>query len=149
MSKKGKYCYDYPRPAVAADIIVLTKKKRKLHILLIERKHYPYAGEYALPGGFVDHDETTDNAAARELKEETNIISSELKQFRTYSEPGRDPRGRVISVIYYVFIDDLQDFKAGDDAAEAQLFDLDELPALAFDHEKILSDFLDLEIIRG
>ena len=149
MTKKDKYCYDYPRHAVASDIIVLTKRNKKLHILLIKRKNYPFAGEYAFPGGFVDPDETTDNAASRELNEETSIVSSALKQFRTYSNPGRDPRGRVISVIYYLFINDLKKFKAGDDAAEAVLFDIDNLPKLAFDHEKILADFLFSNVLNN
>lgn len=141
MAEKGKYSYDYPRPAVAADIIVLTEHKEKRQILLIKRKFNPFAGMYALPGGFVDPDETTDQAAARELKEETGISNDDLKQFRVYSNPDRDPRGRVISVIYFVYLPENTFAKAGDDADSVHWVDTDKIPPLAFDHETILADF--------
>ncbi|MEA2041808.1 MAG: NUDIX hydrolase [Bacteroidota bacterium] len=143
MKNHKPYCYDYPRHAVAADIIVLTKKESRLHILLIKRKNYPFAGKFAFPGGFVDPGESTDEAAARELKEETAVSSDALQQFRVYSEAGRDPRGRIISVVYSVFIEELTEYAAGDDAAEAQLFDIEKLPALAFDHNKILAEYFE------
>ena len=147
MAEKGNYCYDYPRPAVASDIIVLTKQKGKLKLLLIERKNEPFAGMFAFPGGFMDPDETALEAARRELEEETSVKSSSLKQFKTYSEPKRDPRGRIMSVVHWVFIPNLSEFKAGDDAASAKLFDINNLPALAFDHQEILKDFLSARLI--
>mgnify|MGYP005843930321 CR=1 FL=1 len=148
MAEKGNYCYDYPRPAVASDIIVLTKQKGKLKLLLIERKNEPFAGMYAFPGGFIDPDETALQAARRELEEETSVKSSSLKQFKIYSEPKRDPRGRIMSVVHWVFIPNLSEFKAGDDAASAKLFDINNLPALAFDHQEILQDFLSASLNR-
>jgi 8-oxo-dGTP diphosphatase len=147
MAEKGTYCYEYPRPAIASDIIVLTKQKGKLKLLLIERKNEPFAGMYAFPGGFIDPDETASQAAGRELKEETSVASSDLKQFKTYSEPNRDPRGRIMSVVHWVFIPNLSHFKAGDDAASAKLFDINKLPDLAFDHKEILQDFLSAKLI--
>ena len=147
MAKKGKYCYDYPRPAVAADIIVLTKAQNRLQILLIKRGNEPYAGKYAFPGGFIEPNETALQAARRELEEETSVAASDLKQFKTYTEADRDPRGRIMSVVHWTFIPNITKFNAGDDAAEAKLFDMNKLPDLAFDHQKILRDFLSAKII--
>jgi 8-oxo-dGTP diphosphatase len=137
------YTYEYPRPAVTVDIIVIKKTKLSYKILLIERKHPPYASMWALPGGFVDVDENLIDAAYRELKEETNIHNITLEQFYTYGDKGRDPRGHTVSVIYYGYIDRLKnDAIAGDDAAALKWFAIDKLPTLAFDHDKIIKHFV-------
>src|SRR5262249_33743790 len=96
--KKG-YTYEYPRPAVTVDIIVVTKERRP-RVLLIRRAHEPFAGAWAIPGGFVDMEEGLETAARRELMEETGLNVGDLEQLHTFGDPGRDPRGRVISVAY-------------------------------------------------
>ncbi|MPM24285.1 Bifunctional NMN adenylyltransferase/Nudix hydrolase [bioreactor metagenome] len=135
-----RYCYDYPRPAVTVDAAVLVKKEGAFSILLIERKHDPFKGCYALPGGFVDEGETLEEAIVRELKEETNLSLNNLQQFRAYSRPDRDPRGRTISVIFTSILDAFPAAVAGDDAAAVKWFPLDQLPELAFDHGEIVAD---------
>lgn len=110
-------------------------------ILLIRRGNEPFKGQWALPGGFIEMDETLVATAARELKEETGLSVPELTQFRTYGDPGRDPRGRTIAVVFYGFADPTSvKVAGGDDAADARWFQVDQLPALAFDHEKILKE---------
>ena len=135
------FTYEYPRPSVCVDIIVLHKKENKTFILLIERKHPPFENYWALPGGFVEMNETLEQSALRELHEETGIKLKELKQFATYGDPGRDPRGRTVSIIYYTFIEKQISTLAGDDAAKAKWIDINEIPILAFDHNLILEDF--------
>jgi len=137
-----KYCYEYPRPAVTVDAAVLVKQNKQWFILLIERKHDPFKGCYALPGGFVDEDETLENAIARELQEETNLVLDNLQQFRAYSRPDRDPRGRTISVIFISILNTFPDAVAGDDAAAVKWFPLNQLPELAFDHTEIVADIM-------
>lgn len=137
-----RYCYDYPRPAVTVDAAVLVKKDGITSILLIERKHDPFKGCYALPGGFVDEDETLEEAVVRELQEETNLSLNNLQQFRVYSRPDRDPRGRTISVIFISELDSFPDAVAGDDAAAVKWFPFDQLPDLAFDHGEIVNDII-------
>ena len=135
------FSYAYPRPAVTVDIIVIRKQIQE--ILLIERKHPPYENCWALPGGFVDKDENLIDAAYRELKEETNICKISLEQFYTFGDKGRDLRGHIVSVIYYGFIDILKNNAvAGDDAAALKWFDIKNLPSLAFDHDKIIKQFI-------
>jgi len=137
------YTYDYPRLMVTVDIIVINRIDYKNEILLIRRGHEPYKGCWALPGGYVDIDEELVDAANRELKEETNLENLNLTQFKTYGSLGRDPRGRAISVIYYTIAYNQQlSAQAGDDAANAEWFDVDILPSLAFDHKQIIEDFL-------
>ncbi len=139
MDKRGNYCYDYPRPAITVDCIVLTTVLNEKKILLIKRKHEPYKNKWAFPGGFVDMDETTEEAAKRELKEETNLIAEDLTQVHTFSDVDRDSRGRTISIVYYSEVmNENAKIKAGDDAKEVSLFNLNSLPDLAFDHQKIL-----------
>jgi 8-oxo-dGTP diphosphatase len=134
-----KHCYDYPRPAVTADIIILKKNNNQTFVLLIERKHQPFEGMWALPGGFLDMDETLEEAAIRELHEETGISGVELNQFHTFSKVNRDPRHRTITTVFIGFADvKTAAPKAGDDAAKAQWFDLNKLPLLAFDHGEVL-----------
>ena len=135
-----KYTYDYPRPAVTTDCIII-RGNDPPEILLIERKHDPFAGCWALPGGFVEIDEDLELGAIRELHEETNLTGVTLWQFRTYGTPGRDPRGRTISVVYYGVTDNQDRAKAGDDAAKVQWFGINNQPPLAFDHAEILHDF--------
>jgi 8-oxo-dGTP diphosphatase len=133
-----KHCYDYPRPAVTADIIILRKSKDEQFVLLIERKHPPFEGMWALPGGFLDMDETLETAALRELQEETGITGVELKQFHTFSKVDRDPRHRTITTVFIGFTDDTISPVAGDDAANVQWFSMDKLPPLAFDHGEVM-----------
>ncbi len=134
------FTYEYARPGVTADIILVTKGENP-KILLIERKHNPYKDTWAFPGGFVEIDEDIEAGALRELKEETNLESVDITQFKTYGAVDRDPRGRTISVVYYGFVDVELNTKAGDDASEAKWFNLNEIPQLAFDHNIILEEW--------
>jgi len=127
---------------LTVDAAVLVKQNKQWFILLIERKHDPYKGCYALPGGFVEEDETLEEAIKRELQEETNLTLNNMQQFRAYSRPDRDPRGRTISVIFTSILDTLTAAVAGDDAAAVKWFPLDQLPELAFDHEEIVADIM-------
>ena len=137
------YRYKYPKPSVTTDCILLREVNKKKQVLLIKRKHEPFKEKWALPGGFVEIDEDLLEGAKRELAEETGIDNVDLNQFKTYGTPGRDPRGRTISIVYHGKIMDTSiKIEAGDDAAEASWFNIEELPPLAFDHETILKDFL-------
>ena len=137
------YTYAYPRPAVTVDIIVTKNINNINHILLIERKNQPFKNMWALPGGFIDIDEEIESAAYRELQEETSLSDIKLIQYQTFGKIGRDPRGRTISIIYYGSLqNENQTIKAGDDAKNAQWFPLDNLPELAFDHTKIIHQFI-------
>ena len=111
----------------------------ELQVLLIERGIEPFKGKWAFPGGFLNMDETAGEGALRELKEETGLENAYIEQFNTYSDPGRDPRERVITIAHYALVR-IQEVKGGDDAAKAQWFPIDEVPQLAFDHDKILRD---------
>lgn len=129
------FTYEYPRPALTVDAIVFRKNREVKEVLLIQRKFYPFEGMWALPGGFIEMDETCEDAVVRELKEETNLVVPELHQMVTFSSVKRDPRGRTISVFYVGFaqLDD-SEVVGGDDAGDAQWFDVNKLPDLAFDH---------------
>jgi 8-oxo-dGTP diphosphatase len=138
-----KFVYDYPRPAVAADIIVFRQTRdHELQILLIERRDAPFAGAWALPGGFLNDNETLEQAAQRELREETGlqVEPSGLSQLKAYSKLDRDPRTRVISVVFVVQLDSDQSLTAGDDARDARWFPVQHMPRLAFDHDMIVRD---------
>jgi len=135
------YTYKYPRPAVTTDIILTAGKHKATHILLIERKNEPYKGLWALPGGFIDMDEDLDEACLRELKEETGIEGIKIHQFCTVGTPGRDPRGRTITIVYLAHTEEMINPVAGDDAANAKWFETDNLPELAFDHLEIINKF--------
>jgi len=136
------YTYNYPKPSVTTDCIIIKTVDDKNEVLLIKRRHNPFAGKWALPGGFVENHEDLEDGAKRELEEETGLTNLELHQFKTYGTPGRDPRGHTISVVYYGIINNNSiGMKAGDDAEEAAWFDLNQLPPLAFDHDQILNDF--------
>lgn len=129
-----------PNCALTVDVVLFAfADNEPLKILLIERGCDPFAGSWALPGGFVDEGEDSRAAAARELEEETGVRVEGLEYVRSFSAPGRDPRGRTISEAYAAVLPaDSLTIRAGDDAAEAQLFVLDELPTLAFDHAEII-----------
>ena len=134
------HTYREPRPIAAADSVIFGRDADGLNVLLIERGHDPYQGHWAIPGGFVNDNEPLDDAAARELEEETGLIGLDLQQVRAFGDPGRDPRGWAISIVYTAVIDrDAQELQAGDDAAKAQWFPLDNLPPLAFDHAHIVA----------
>jgi len=124
---------------VAVDIVIFTIQQKVLRVLLVKRGIEPFAGQFAAPGGFVLEGESLDQAAQRELKEETGVGNVYLEQLYSFGDPGRDPRGRVISVAYFALIAaDHANLAAGSDAAEAHWWPVDELPELAFDHRKIL-----------
>lgn len=137
-SRPRKFSYDFPRPALTVDVVICTRDDRS-RVLLIKRKSEPYAGRWALPGGFVDEGEKLADAARRELKEETGVAVEELEQLYTAGDPGRDPRGWTVSVAFLARGDAKKlKAKAADDAADVGWFPLDELPAMAFDHAMIL-----------
>ena len=135
--EENKYCYRYPHPAVTTDCVIFGFDGERLQVLLIERGIEPYKGRWAFPGGFLKMDETAEEGARRELKEETGLEGSYMEQFHTFSAPERDPRERVITIAYYALVK-IQEVKGGDDAASARWFPLDEIPSLAFDHDYIL-----------
>lgn len=133
------FTYEYPRPAVTADCVVIAKENEP-KVLLIRRGNEPFKGCWAFPGGFMNMDETTEQCAVRELEEETGLKVTEIKQIGAYSKVDRDPRGRTVTVAYLVVIDKAEAVKGGDDAAKAQWFPISGLPKLAFDHEEIMKD---------
>ena len=137
---KGTYTYKYPHPSVTTDCVIFGYDvKEGLSVLLIERGIEPYKGRWAFPGGFMRMDETTENGALRELKEETefDVEKGFLEQLGCFSDVDRDPRGRVITIAYYALVQK-GSVKGGDDARYAQWYPINEIPQLAFDHEKIL-----------
>jgi 8-oxo-dGTP diphosphatase len=130
---------DYPQPSVTVDLVIFTIAEDDLKVLLIRRGQEPFKGRWALPGGFVDIDESLERAAARELQEEVGVTNVYLEQLYTFGDPKRDPRGRVISVSYFALVDaERQRIVAASDAAEAQWHSVFDTPKLAFDHAKIL-----------
>lgn len=133
------YMYKYPRPMVTVDAVIFAGTGKDRCIALIRRRHDPFADCWALPGGFVDMDEPLEAAAARELREETGLEGIGLTQFHTFGDPGRDPRGRSISVAYYGFLPAPAPLRAADDAADARWFPEEDLPPLAFDHDRIVA----------
>ena len=133
------YTYDYPHPAVTVDVVVFTIHDNDLEVLLIRRAQEPFAGSWALPGGFVGMRESLRRAAWRELREETGVRAAFLEQLGAFGHPQRDPRERVISVVYFALIPfERLHFQAASDAADARLFGVGTLPELAFDHERIV-----------
>lgn len=134
------YTYKYPRPAVTVDIAIFMPFDSLFKILLIQRGSEPFKGAYALPGGFVDIQESLEEAAHRELEEETGLIITNLTQVHTFSDPERDPRGRVISTCFAAILTESDQIvlRAGDDAADAGWFSLETLPPLAFDHAQVI-----------
>jgi 8-oxo-dGTP diphosphatase len=140
--KPGKYTYDYPRPAVTADVAVL-RLETVPEILLVQRKNPPCQGLWALPGGFMEMEETLEEAARRELQEETGIMAGELIRFETYDKPGRDPRGRTVTQVFVmIWKEGMGELVAGTDASALAWFGLTELPELAFDHREIIGEVI-------
>lgn len=137
------YTYKYFRPSVTTDVGVFHKahENAKVQVLLIQRNNPPFQNHWALPGGFIEENESLELSARRELQEETGLNLPELQFYNVYGEPGRDPRGRTITLVYWHLLQGEQPVaQAADDAADARWFDLDALPELAFDHLQILSD---------
>ncbi|NIP73678.1 MAG: NUDIX hydrolase [Gammaproteobacteria bacterium] len=134
------YTYKYPHPAMTVDVVIFTIRDNRLKLLLIQRAGEPYEGKWALPGGFVRPDEGLDEAAQRELEEETGVGGVYLEQLYTFGEPDRDPRERVITVAYYALVPSGRlRLRAATDAEAVGWFGLDERPALAFDHDEIVA----------
>ena len=134
-----KYCYKYPHPAVTTDCVIFCFDGQSLKVLLVERGIEPYKGRWAFPGGFLNPDERAEEGARRELNEETGLEGAFIEQFHTYTDPNRDPRERVITIAYFALVR-IQEVHSGDDAAKAQWFPIEEVPQLAFDHDRILRD---------
>lgn len=136
----NSYCYRYPHPAVTADAVIFTIADNKLRLLLIKRGAEPDKGAWAIPGGFLELDEDLDDCARRELKEETGLDNIYLEQLHTFGTPDRDPRERVITVAYYAITSNADmEPTAASDASDAKWFPIDQLPKLAFDHDKIIN----------
>ncbi|MBN2365118.1 MAG: NUDIX hydrolase [Calditrichaeota bacterium] len=132
------YQYEYPRPMVTVDIVVLRYYDDELQLLLINRKHPPFVNHWALPGGYIQMDETTYEAAQRELQEETSLNTELLFPILVADDPERDPRGRTISHVYCVLLPPpFPEVTAGDDAGGIRWFSLSNLPELAFDHKQV------------
>jgi 8-oxo-dGTP diphosphatase len=130
---------DYERPSVTVDVVIFALVEDDLQVLLIKRKKQPYAHMWAVPGGFVRINESLEEAAARELAEETGVTGVYMEQLYTFGDPDRDPRTRVITVAYFALVPyDAIDHRPGDDAAETGWFSVFALPELAFDHARIL-----------
>ena len=130
----------HKNPALATDGLILIDNR----IVLIKRGNPPFRGSFALPGGFVDYGETVENACIREMEEETGLKTSIKKLLGVYSDPGRDPRGHVASIVFELVVVG-GELAHGDDAAAVELFELDALPELAFDHAKIIDDWLNCQ----
>lgn len=144
VTRPGRYVYPWPRPSVTADVALLRLSAptagARLEILLIRRGRPPFAGTWALPGGFVDRDEDLPVAAARELEEETGVRMSRIEQVGVVGTPGRDPRGHTVTALYVAATTPARaTATAGDDASEVGWFSPEELPALAFDHGELVA----------
>ena len=145
---KTTYTYNYEMPSVAVDCVIFGFVESGLKLLLIERNLEPYKGMYALPGGFVLPHETTEEAAQRELLEETGVQQVYMEQLYTFSQPNRDPRGRVVSIAYFALVNPEHfNLQSGTDAAQARWFSYAQMPQLAFDHYQIVNKAL--ERLRG
>jgi 8-oxo-dGTP diphosphatase len=142
------HTYQFARPALTADIVVFALDRDDLQVMLIQRDLEPFAGQWALPGGFVRVDETLDEAATRELQEETGLTDIFLEQLYTFGIVDRDPRERVVTVAYYALVNLAgHSVHASSDARNAAWFPVNELPQLAFDHKQILD--VALQRLRG
>ncbi len=132
--------YKYPRPALTTDALILgfDEQTTELKVLLIKRKNEPFKGKWAIPGGFVDMDETVEQCAKRELQEETGLTLNNLEQFFVASKVDRDPRGRTVSVVFWAILPIDYSLEAADDAADLQWFNIEKIPQMAFDHSDII-----------
>jgi 8-oxo-dGTP diphosphatase len=142
-SNAGAYVYDYPRPSVTVDIVLFAFHNNDLKVLLVQRKFDPFAEKWALPGGFVQMEEDLEQAALRELEEETGVREVYLEQLFTFGSPYRDPRTRVITVAYFALLSTDQaagqSLRGASDASDARWWSMYDLPELAFDHQRILN----------
>lgn len=137
------FTYNFPRPAVTTDILVFREGTECIEVLLIKRKKEPYKNFWALPGGFLEMEETPIEGARRELTEETNLEIDILKEVGTFGDIDRDPRGRTITIVFYTFIHDHHHIaKAKSDAAEVKWFSVKNIPDMAFDHSEIFKEGL-------
>ena len=139
------YSYEYERPGLTVDCVIfgLNLDEESLKVMLIERDVEPFAGMWAIPGGFVRNGETLSEAAMRELREETGITDVFLEQLYTFGDPGRDPRGWIVSVGYYALVSpEKHSIRATTDARQARWFPVTSVPRLAFDHAEILATAL-------
>lgn len=144
VADNNMYTYQYPHLAITADCVVFAHDGEDVKILLIERLNDPCKGQWAFPGGFMNIDETADDAARRELEEETGLVVDHVIQVGAYSAVDRDPRERVVTIAYYTEIDHPAEVTGRDDARQARWFSLKALPALAFDHAEILEKAIQL-----
>jgi 8-oxo-dGTP diphosphatase len=135
----------YDRPSVTVDVVIFTLIERELHVLLVRRRRWPHEGMWAIPGGFVQMDESLDQAARRELEEETGVRDIYLEQLYTFGDPQRDPRTRVISIAYFALVRaDKQTLRVSEESMDVRWFPVQRLPGqLAFDHDAILATALD------
>ncbi|PVX52227.1 8-oxo-dGTP diphosphatase [Balneicella halophila] len=142
------FCYKYPRPAVTVDAVVFSLLPiPHTQVLLVQRKNSPFENQWALPGGFLDMNETVEEAVKRELQEETGLLVKNLKHFKVFSSLDRDPRARTISVAFVSTLTmEPLPLVAGDDAEDAQWFPIDKLPELAFDHKQIIEEAIKMYI---
>ncbi len=139
---RAVYTYEYPRPAVTVDAVVFCERTPgRFETLLIRRAREPFAGRWAFPGGFIEMEETLLESARRELREETGLDGLALEPLATFGDPGRDPRGRTISVVFAALAPPAlaERARGADDAAEARWFPVEAPPPLAFDHDQILA----------
>ena len=132
------HTYKYPRPALTVDAAIFRNTGSSYEILLIQRGNPPFKGDWALPGGFIDMDESLEEAINRELMEETDLSNIDLKQLHAFSKPGRDPRGHTITVAFWGILENNQAAIAGDDAHTVRWYNINYLPKLAFDHDDII-----------
>ncbi|MEZ4922183.1 MAG: NUDIX hydrolase [Crocinitomicaceae bacterium] len=131
---------EYHRIDVTVDAVIFRKLKNATQVLLIQRKHEPFEGSWAIPGGFVDEGEDLEAAAIRELEEETGLVVDSLEQLHTFGRPDRDPRKRIISVVHWKLLKDPNvEVYAADDASNLSWFSIDDLPELAFDHAEVMA----------
>ena len=137
MAEELNYHYKYPHPSVTTDCVIFGFDGTRMKVLLVQRGIEPYKGRWAFPGGFLQMDESAEEGALRELREETGLSGAFIRQFHTFSAPNRDPRERVITIAFYALVR-IEEVTGGDDAADARWFALDEVPQLAFDHDQIL-----------
>lgn len=128
-----------PHTKLTVDVIIFVMKEGALNVLLVKRAHEPYIGKWAIPGGFVRYGEALEDAALRELREETGVKNVYLEQLYTFGKPGRDPRGHVVTVAYFALLSAEVEIEAGSDASNAEWFKITKLPPLAFDHHSILT----------